>query len=101
MKKALIKTKKEFYHFENGKKVDGKNAEMSGDCSNLWGDCSNLRGNCTNLWGDCSGLSGDCSNLRGDCTGLLGNLDDCEITDNERKIGIDIEKLIGGQNDRT
>ena len=32
--------------------------------------------------------------LRGDVTGLRGNVDDCEITDEDRKAGIDVADLI-------
>ena len=41
-----------------------------------------------------SGLSGNCSGLSGDCSGLWGNLDACEITDDERKTGVKIKDLI-------
>ena len=40
------------------------------------------------------GLRGNLSDLRGDLSGLWGNLDECEISDEERKAGIDIEKLV-------
>ena len=46
------------------------------------------------LWGGCTDLRGDCSGLRGDCSGLWGDLDACEITDAERRAGIDIERLV-------
>jgi hypothetical protein len=39
-------------------------------------------------WGDLSGVIGDLS-------GVSGNLDDCHITAEDRKKGIDIEDLIG------
>ena len=39
------------------------------------------------LWGEISGL-------RGDCTDIIGNLDDCELTDEERKKGVNIQDLI-------
>jgi len=72
-----------------------------GECSNLIGDCSGLSGDCTGLSGDCSGLTGDCSELRGncsnifgDCSNLSGNIDCCEITDEERRNGVNIEGLV-------
>lgn len=46
------------------------------------------------LTGDKSGLTGDCSGLRGDCSGLTGDLDQCDISDLDRRDGIDIEDLI-------
>ena len=109
MKKLLEITIKNLYHYnKNGKKIDGKNDLMRGNCSGLSGDCSGLSGNCSGLSGDCSGLSGDCSGLSGNCsglsgdcsgligncTGLRGDLDDCEITDKEREKGIIVDDLI-------
>ena len=47
------------------------------------------------LTGDTSKLTGDMTGLSGNVTGLSGNVDECEITDDERKAGIDIERLIG------
>ena len=47
------------------------------------------------LSGDVSGLSGDVSGLSGDVSGLRGNVDDCSITDEERKNGIDVKDLVG------
>ena len=67
MKKALTKVSNELYHYDkNTKRKEGKN---------------------DNLIGDCTGLSGDCS-------GLSGNLTDCEITNEDRNKGIDIEDLV-------
>ncbi len=76
MKKALSRVTTKLYHYKGDIKVDGTNGEMIGDCTRL-------RGNCT-------GLSGDCSGLRGD-------LDECDITDEDRKKGIDIAELVGGK----
>ena len=67
MKANLIKRKEEeLYYFKDGKKQQGKNPNMRGDCSRL----------------------------SGDCTELSGDLDDCEITEKERKEGIDISRLL-------
>ena len=51
-----------------------------------WGDLSGVRGNL-------SGVRGDLTGVRGDLTGVRGNLDECQITDEDRKNGIDIEDL--------
>ena len=51
--------------------------------------------NCSGLWGDCSKLSGNCSGLSGDCSGLSGDFETCEITEEERKTGVDIQSLVG------
>jgi hypothetical protein len=81
MKKALSRVTTKLYHYKGDIKVDGTNGEMIGDC--------------TGLRGDCSGLSGDCTGLRGDCSGLRGDLYECDITDEDRKKGIDIAELVG------
>ena len=81
MKKALSRVTTKLYHYKGDIKVDGTNGEMIGDC--------------TGLSGDCTGLYGDCSGLRGDCTGLRGDLYECDITDEDRKKGIDIAELVG------
>ncbi len=62
MKKNLTKTVP-LYHIVGGKRINGPNPNMRGDCSGL-------RGYCSDLYGDCSGLRGDCSDLYGDCSGL-------------------------------
>jgi hypothetical protein len=101
MKKMLEKQQATLFYYENGKRIEGKNKSMSGDCSGLSGDCSRLSGNCSGLSGDCSrlsgncsGLYGNCSRLSGNCTELSGNLDYCELTPKERDKGIDIKDLV-------
>ena len=89
MKQVLKNTKEGLYYFVDGVKIDGKNPEMVGDCSNLFGNCSGL-------WSDCSGLSGDCTGVWGNCTGVIGDLNQAGITDLERMKGLDIRDLIGG-----
>ena len=68
MRKALtIKVSNKLYYYDkNIKRKEGKNDKMSGDCS---------------------GLNGNCSGLRGDLT-------DCEITNEDRYKGINIEDLV-------
>jgi len=53
-----------------------------------------LRGDCTGLRGWCTYLEGDCTGIFGDCTGINGDFDDCEITLEERKKGVDIRELV-------
>ena len=80
-------------------------AELAGEISaGLWGeihpglrgDLSGLRGEIhPGLWGDLSGLRGDLSGLRGEIPAdLVGNIDECEISDEERKAGIVVSTLI-------
>ena len=67
MDKPLKRASKEIlFYYQSGKRVEGKNPAMTGNCSELWGDCSELRGNCSGLRGICSGLRGDCPDLKGD-----------------------------------
>ena len=80
MKKALTKSSVSLHHYKDRKRVEGANKRMTGDCSELEGNCTGLRGNCTGL--------------RGDCSGLWGDLDECDITDEERKRGVDISDLV-------
>ena len=94
MKKALVHNINFLYHYVDGERIEGKNRQMSGNCSHLIGNCSNLRGNCSCLGGNCSNLSGDCSGLSGDCSNLSGDLDACDISEEERKNGIDIGSLV-------
>ena len=67
MKKALSRVTTKLYHYKGDIKVDGTNGEMIGDCTRL----------------------------RGNCTGLRGDLYECDITDEDRKKGIDIAELVG------
>ena len=94
MEKALKRVKKELFIINtDGSKtiVDNGNlgncSELSGDCSRLWGDCSELSGNCSGLWGNCSRLSGNCS-------GLSGNCSECNLTEQEKLDGVNIQSLV-------
>jgi len=62
----------------------------------LYGDVSGLRGEVSQyLRGDVSGLRGDVTGLSGDVPPRqYGNVDDCELTDRERKAGVKISDLI-------
>ena len=64
--------------------------------SRLYGDISELSGIISiGLYGVISSeLSGDISGGYGDVSNLSGNIDSCEITDEERKAGININDLI-------
>jgi hypothetical protein len=39
-------------------------------------------------------LISNCSGLSGDCTGLYGDIDSCDISEEERKKGINILDLV-------
>ena len=79
MKSKLSRNVVHLHHFLNMEMVEGPNPH--------------LRGNCSGLSGDCSSLSGNCSGLRGDCSGLWGNLDECEITPEDRRKEVFISTL--------
>jgi len=72
----------------------GNVSGLRGDISDLRGDITGLRGDITGLRGDISGLWGDISGLYGDISGLRGNIDDCLLTNKERKDGVDVVDLI-------
>ena len=59
MKKMLTKTDAGLWHYVDGARVEGKNPDMEGNCSDLWGD-----------------------------------LDSCEITEEDRSKGLNIAELI-------
>jgi hypothetical protein len=76
--------------------------ELTGDISGLTGDTELLYGHCDGLWGNVGKLWGDISGLKGDCTGVVGcttkisgNLDECELTLENRVRWAHIENLIG------
>ena len=66
MKKKLKKTDSIIYHYKDGKRIKGVP----------------------------EGISGDLTGVRGDLLGVRGDLDECEITQEDRKRGIDVEDLI-------
>ena len=95
MKKSLTRVEKTCWYFDaSGKRVIGTHLNLSGDVSGLWGDVSGLWGNASGLRGDVSGLRGNVSGLRGDVSGLWGDFDDCDITDDERLAGMNVDDLV-------
>ena len=73
MKRLLIKTENKIYYIKDGVRIEGKH---------------------DGLYGDVTNISGDVTNISGNVTGLSGNIDDCAITKEDRKKGIDIKELI-------
>ncbi len=102
MKRALKRTDGKIWHYAaDGNKVGAHErlyGDMSGICGNasdIWGTVSaEMRGNVSGLWGDVSCIKGDVSGFCGDVSGIRGNLDDCEISDEERKLVINISDLV-------
>ena len=66
MQKNLTKVDSNVYYFKDGVRVSGVNDRIYGNVLGIYGNVS----------------------------GISGNLDDCEITEEERKEGIDINDLI-------
>ena len=77
MKKCLKKENFEIYHILKGKKINGVHTGIEGDVSGIWGDVSGI-------WGDVSGI--------------WGGVDDAELTDDERRAGIDVSQLLKDKN---
>lgn len=75
IKKLQIADMKKLLYYKNkyGYKIFGMNNKMIGDAS---------------------GLVGDCTGISGYCTGIFGDIDICNITDDERKFGVNINDLI-------
>ena len=87
MKKTLTKQTLDLYHFVNNRRVAIDPKYTSTFPVGIRGDLSGIRG-------DLSGISGDLTEIYGDLTGVYGDLTDCEITEEDRKRGIDIKELI-------
>ena len=60
---------------------------IDGDISNIYGNVSGIRGNVSGIRGNVSGIYGDVSGIRGDVSS-------CDITEEDRRLGIDIQSLI-------
>jgi len=86
MKKALTR-KKVIYYFEDGKKIERAPEAVTGNLTGVRGNLSDIRGNL-------SGIRGDLTGVWGDLTGVRGDLDDCGLTKEDRKKGVNIEDLI-------
>lgn len=80
MKQNLTKRNKEIYFYIDGKKKIIDRNDKSTYPSKLTGNISDLTGNIGGLYGNCTDIQGD--------------LDNCDITEEERKEGIDIRDLI-------
>ena len=94
MQKNLTKVDSNVYYFKDGVRVSGVNDRISGNVSGIYGDVSGIYGDVLGIYGDVLGIYGNVSGIYGDVSGISGNLDDCEITEEERKEGININDLI-------
>ena len=80
MKKALKKIPSATYYYKDYKRVEGVPDDIRGDL--------------TYIRGDLTYITGDLTGIRGNLTGITGDIDDCEITAEERVAGISVEDLI-------
>jgi len=90
MDKKLIRilNTSKIWHYDNaGIQYNGIHFDISGDVSGISGDVSDI-------WGDVSNISGNVSGISGNVSGISGDLDDCNISKNERDKGIRIDFLI-------
>ena len=46
------------------------------------------------LWGNVSGIGGNISGIWGNISGIWGDVDDCGLTEDERKRGVEISELV-------
>ena len=94
MKKSLTKISSSVYYYKDGERVEGVHKDITGDVSGIRGNVTGITGNVSDIYGDVSGIRGNVSGITGDVSGIRGDIDDCDITDEERKNGIDIGDLI-------
>ena len=87
MKKALKKIPSATYYYKDYKRVEGVPDDIRGDLTYI-------RGDLTYITGDLTDITGDLTGIRGNLTGITGDIDDCEITAEERVAGISVEDLI-------
>ena len=80
MKKALQRKSSATYYYKDDKRVEGVPDDIRGDL--------------TYIRGDLTYITGDLTGIRGNLTGITGDIDDCEITAEERVAGISVEDLI-------
>lgn len=74
MKQALRKAESQTWHIDAGdNRVEGVHSGIRGDVS---------------------GISGNVTGIRGNVTGISGYVDECEITDDERVAGVNINRLV-------
>ena len=101
MKRALKKTTSRpdcyhpaCYYYVNGKKIDGVHKNITGDVFGITGDVSGICGDVTGVKGNVSDIKGDVTGVRGDVSDIEGDLDDCDLTQEKRNYGVNIEELI-------
>ena len=101
MKKELKRISSSTYYYKDSKRVEGVPPYITGYLTGIRGDLTDITGDLTDITGDLTDIRGDLTNIRGaltditgSLTGIRGDLDDCEITTEERAKGIRVEDLI-------
>lgn len=95
MNKKLIRNQYQLWHVDKtGSIIEGAHSDISGDLNCIRGDLTGIRGNLSYMSGDVSGISGDVSGVGGNPTNISGDVDSCEITDEERSSVIAIYDLV-------
>ena len=79
MKAALKQNMLEMYHIKGGVKGTGPHSRIRGDVTGICGNATGIYGNATDIYGY--------------VTGIRGDLDECELTAEDRAKGVDIESL--------
>ena len=74
--------------------VSGNLTGVRGELSGVGGNLTRVRGELSGVRGNLSGVFGNLTGVRGNLTGVSGDLDDCKITQEDRKAGIHISELI-------
>lgn len=83
MKRNLKRAEGSVWHYNDaGERVEGPPAGVCGDLSGVRGNLTGVRGDLSGVWGNLSGVCGD--------------IDDCDLSPEERARGVHIDELIGG-----
>ena len=109
MKRALKQIENNCYWIDDdGTQHKGVHDRITGDVSGIWGDVTGIWGDVTDIRGYVTGITGDVTDITGDMTSIWGNVtgiwgdvtgitgyvDKCDLSDEERKNGINISDLV-------
>jgi len=103
MKKALERINARYWYYdsqgvrhnnESPSGISGNLSGISGDLSRVRGNLSRVSGDLSEVSGNLSGIRGNLSGISGDLSGVRGDLSKCDITNEDREKGINIEDLI-------
>ena len=69
-------------------------SNIKGNASGIYGDVSNIKGNASGIYGDVSNIKGYVSGIIGDVSGIIGDIDECELSEQDRQNEVNIQDLI-------